>query len=258
MTKIKVLPLIAAGIVLATSSSLFSAPELALTRSTLKEWVELKKLVSEEKSKWRVEKEILNQSIELLTKEIEKLGEQVESMQEEADAAQLERQSLNSEETELKKAAAVIDDVASDIERDLLELVDYFPDSLKKKLKLLTEQMPKTPKAAERLGLSTRIQYVIGILGEIEKFNKQISVEETMQRVGDSDVAVKTMYIGLAVAYYVDGTRTIAGILTPAKGGWVKESRDDLANDIATAIAVYEREETAQFVNLPIKVKNVN
>jgi hypothetical protein len=75
-----------------------------------------------------------------------------------------------------------------------------------------------------------------------------------MQRIGDADVAVKTLYIGLAVAYYVDGTRTEAGILRPAKGGWTKEARNDLALDIATAIAVYEREETAQFVNLPINV----
>lgn len=254
MTKIKVLPLIAAGIVLATSSSLFSAPELAATRSTLKEWVELKKLVSEENSKWRVEKETLNESIDLLTKEIDKLDQQITSMQADADAAQLERQSLNNEEAELKQAAAVVKQIAADLERDVIQLVDQFPDSLKKKLKLLTERIPKTPKAADQLGLSTRLQYVIGILGEIEKFNKQISVEETMQRIGDSDVAVKTIYIGLAVGYYVDGTRSEAGILRPAKGGWVKESRNDLAIDIATAIAVYEREETAQFVNLPVNV----
>ena len=52
----------------------------------------------------------------------------------------------------------------------------------------------------------------------------------------------------------MDGTRTEAGILRPAKGGWQEEARNDLANEIATAIAVYEREETAQFVNLPVSV----
>jgi FtsZ-binding cell division protein ZapB len=254
MTKIKVLPLIAAGIVLATSSSMFAAPELAATRSTLKEWVQLKKLVSEENSKWRVEKETLNESIDLLTKEIDKLDERVQTMQQDADAAQLERQSLNNEEEQLKQAAAVVNEIASDLERDILQLVELFPNSLRDKLKLLTERIPKTPRAADQLGLSTRIQYVIGILGEIEKFNKQISVEETMQRIGDSDVAVKTMYIGLAVGYYVDGTRKEAGILTPARDGWVKESRNELAEDIAMAIAIYEREETAKFVNLPFSV----
>ncbi len=254
MTKIKALPLIAAGIALAASSSLFSAPELAATRSTFKEWVELKKLVSEESSKWRVEKETLNESIDLLSKEIEKLDEQISTMESEADAAQLERQSLNNEESELKQAAAVVKQIAVDLERDILELIEWFPKTLQDKVKLLSERIPKTPKAADTLGLSTRLQFVIGILGEIEKFNKSISVEETMQRIGDADVAVKTLYIGLAVGYYVDGTRSTAGVLRPAKGGWTKEERNDLATDIATAIAVFEREESAQFVNLPVNV----
>lgn len=254
MTKIKVLPLIAAGIALACSSALFSAPELGQTRSTLKQWVELKKLVSEEKSKWTVEKQTLNESIDLLTKEIDKLDQQITSMQDQADSAQRERQSLNNEDDRLKAASAVVGEIATDLESQVIGLVEYFPESLKKKLKLLTERIPKNAKAADTLGLSTRLQYVIGILSEIEKFNKQITVEETMQRIGDSDVAVKTIYIGLAVAYYVDGTRTQAGILRPAKGGWEKERRDELALEISTAIGVYEREETAQFVNLPINV----
>jgi len=254
MTKIKVLSLIAAWIALASAGAQNSAPQLGQTRATLKQWVELKKLISEEESRWTVEKQTLNESIDLLTKEIEKLDEQITSMQEDADAAQLERQSLNNEDDQLRAASAVVKEIASELEAQVLGLVDYFPESLKDKLSLLTERIPKNAKAADALGLSTRLQYVIGILSEIEKFNRQISVEETMQRIGDSDVAVKTIYIGLAVGYYVDGTRTQAGILRPAKGGWEKERRDELAEQIATAIGVYEREETAQFVNLPINV----
>ena len=74
-----------------------------------------------------------------------------------------------------------------------------------------------------------------------------------MQSIGDSEV-LKTAYIGLAVAYYVDGTRTEAGVLRPAKGGWEKEARNDMAEQIAQAIGIYEREETAEFVNLPISL----
>ncbi len=254
MTKIKVLPLIAAGIALASTSALISAPELSQTRGTLKEWVGLKKTISEEESTWVVEKQTLNESIDLLTKEIEKLDQQITEMQEEADAAQLERQSLNNEETELKQASAVVKEVTTDLEAQVLSIVEYLPDSLKDRLQVITQQFPKNARAADQLGLSKRIQFIIGVLTEIEKFNNKISVEETMQRIGESDVAVKTIYIGLAVAYYVDGTRTQAGILTPAKGGWEKERRDELAEDIALAIGTFEREETAQFVSLPINV----
>ncbi|HCR29184.1 MAG TPA: hypothetical protein DIV79_04115 [Opitutae bacterium] len=254
MIKIKALPTIAALLALASSTAVMSAPELGQTRATLKEWVELKKLISEERSSWTVEQQTLNESIDLLTQEIEKLDEQITAMQEDADAAQLERQSLNNEEDELKRASAVVQQVATDLEASVIDLMDYFPQSLQDKLSILTERMPKNAKEADALGLSTRIQYVIGILGEIEKFHNQITVEETMQRIGDSEVAVKTMYIGLAVAYYVDGTRTEAGVLRPAKGGWEKETRNDMAEQIAQAIGIYEREETAEFVDLPISI----
>tara|TARA_B100000519_G_C14234796_1_gene434216 strand:- start:1063 stop:1830 length:768 start_codon:yes stop_codon:yes gene_type:complete len=254
MIKIKALPTIAALLAIAATNAVISAPELGQTRATLKEWVELKKLISEERSTWTVEQQTLNESIDLLTQEIEKLDEQITAMQEDADAAQLERQSLNNEEDELRRASAVVQQVATDLEGAVLDLMEYFPQSLQDKLSLLTERMPKNTKEADALGLSTRIQYVIGILGEIEKFHNQITVEETMQSIGDSEVAVKTMYIGLAVAYYVDGTRTEAGVLRPAKGGWEKEARNDMAEQIAQAIGIYEREETAEFVNLPISL----
>ena len=203
MTTIKVLPIIAAWVALATSVAQGQAPQLGQTRATLKEWVELKKVISEERSSWTVEKQTLNESIDLLTQEIEKLDEQITSMQEEADAAQLERQSLNNEEDELKRASAVVQQVATDLEAAVIGLIDYFPQSLQKKLSILTERMPKNAKQADALGLSTRIQYIIGILGEIEKFNNQITVEETMQTIDGAEVAVKTIYLGLAVGYYV-------------------------------------------------------
>ncbi len=256
MTKIKLLPLIAAGLALASSYAQDSAPELSQTRATLKEWVGLKKDISEEQSTWVVEKQTLTESIDLLTQEIDKLDEQIKSMQADADAAQLERQSLNNEEAELKQASAVVKEVATDLETEVLNIVEYLPASLKEKLEIITQQFPKNTREAEQMGLSKRIQFIIAVLTEIEKFNNQISVEETMQQIGDAQVAVKTIYIGLAVAYYVDGTRTQAGILRPAKGGWEKERRDELAEQIALAIATYAREETAEFVNLPVKALN--
>ena len=190
MIKIKALPTIAALLALAATNTVMSAPELRQTRATLKEWVELK-LISEERSSWTVEQQTLNESIDLLTQEIEKLDEQITAMQEDADAAQLERQSLNNEEDELKRASAVVQQVATDLEAAVLDLMEYFPQSLQDKLSFNRTYAEKRQEA-DALGLSTRIQYVIGILGEIEKFHNQITVEETMQRIGDSEVAVKT------------------------------------------------------------------
>ena len=256
MIKIKAVSLIAAGLALAIPAVVMSAPDLEKTRSNFKEWVEFKKLISEEKNTWRVEKETLNEQIRLLEDEIQKLADKIEETEATADKAQRERAELASQEEELVLASAVVKEAIPDLEASLFELVEYFPASLKDKTKILTERMPKTAKDARGVTLSNRILNVVGLLGEIEKFNNQVSMEKTMQNINGANVEVKTMYLGLTIAYYVDGTKQEAGVLKPAKGGWVKEPRNELAEQIAKAVAIYEKEAgtLAEFVELPLTV----
>ncbi len=246
----------AAGIALATPAALIAqTPALEETRSNLKEWVDLKKLISEERSLWRVEKETLNEQIDLLDSEIQKLKDQIVAKEAEMSEADKERIDLTEEEKTLKQSAAVVEMAMGNIESTILQLMDQFPEALKQKeaVKLLSERIPKDARQARAAGLSSRMQYVVGMLGEIEKFNNQINYDETMQQIGGANVAVKTIYIGLAIGYYVDGTKTEAGILRPGPNGWEKEDRPELAEDIAQAIAIYQREVgEAVFVNLPM------
>lgn len=255
MTKIKVVPLIAAAVAMAGSPALISAPDLAKTRSTLEQWVELRKLISEEKNEWKVEKETLNESIELLQDEIANLKRRIEESKEEATDAERARAELTAEEEELKQATAVVKAIISNLERQTLNLSNLFPASLNNKLKVVTDLIPKDERMAGRLSITMRVQNILAVLQEVEKFNNQITLESEMQQIGGENVAVKTLYVGLGRAYYVDGTRTEAGILKPTSNGWVKEERNDLADKIATAVAIYEGEQLAKFINLPMTIQ---
>jgi len=256
MIKIKAVSLIAAGIALAIPAAVISAPDLEQTRDNFKEWVGLKKMISEEQNVWRVEKETLNEQIRLLQNEIETLSGRIEDTQENADKAERERAALTNQEEELKQASAVVKAVIPELESTLLDIVEYFPQSLKDKVKILTERMPKNVKDARGVSLSNRVLNVVGLLSEIEQFNNRVSMEKTMQNIGGNNVEVKTMYLGLTIAYYVDGTQKEAGILKPAKGGWIKEPHNEMAEQIALAVAIYEKEAgvTADFVELPLTV----
>lgn len=257
MTKNKVVTLIAAGIALAAPAALYAAPDLDGTRSTLKEWVELKKLVSEEESQWRVEKETLNESIELLQKEIEDLGTSIEERQGAANVADQERLDLTEQEESLKQASSVVRDAIGDLERMAVDLVEYLPDSLKGKLKIVTQRIPRNENEARASSLSVRVMNVIGILTEIEKFNSQITIEESIQDINGEKIKVDTIYVGFAAGYYVDGTQSVAGVMAPAKGGWTKTENNELAEAIASAVAMQRREQQPQFVNLPLTIRDV-
>ncbi len=247
----------AAGIALASPVALTAAPELAETRSTLKEWVELKKLVSEEKAKWAVEEQTLNESIDLLVNEIENLKESISKQESSATDAEKARVELTSEEESLKQASAVVKAAIADLEAQTIELVKYFPRSLQEKLTVLTGRIPKNKQQESAATLSVRVMNIIGVLTEVEKFNSQVSIDQEMQDINGAKVKVDTIYIGLAIAYYVDGTKTEAGYMIPAKDGWKKVQDNSLADKVASVIAMQKREAQPAFVELPIEITNV-
>ncbi|MBC2605526.1 DUF3450 family protein [Pelagicoccus albus] len=257
MTKNKVVMLIAAGFALAGAAVLNAAPHLSETRSTLKEWVELKKIISEEKNKWAVEQQTLQESIDLLEDEIEKIEAAIESYEAEATDADKVRDELVNEEEELKQASAIIKSEIVDLEATTLDLVKYLPTNLQEKLSIITQRIPKTKREIDASTLSVRIMNIIGVLTEIEKFNSQLTVVNEIRDIKGERVRVDTLYVGLAVAYYVDGTRSEAGYMIPAKDGWTRFEDNTLANDIADAVAMQKREETVRFVDLPITITDV-
>lgn len=257
MTKNKVVMLIAAGIALAGPAALSAAPALKETRSTLKEWVELKKIVSEEKNKWVVEKQSLNESINLLKDEIEKIEQSILEYEDEASDADKVREDLTRDETELKQASAIVNETIVDLEAEMLDIIKYLPETLQDKVAIPTRRIPKTKREMDAARLTDRILNVIAILTEIEKFNSQVSVVNEIRDIAGERVRVDTLYIGLAAAYYVDGTRSEAGYMVPAKDEWKRFEDNSLANDIADAVAMQKREGTIRFVDLPITITEV-
>ncbi len=248
---------IAAGIALAGATALSAAPDLDQTRSNFKEWVELKKLISEEKNDWAVEKETLQESIDLLEAEIDKLKLAIEKQEEDASAADTERVELTASEDALKAASAIVKDSIGDLEAQTLELVKYLPEALRQKLNVITQQIPRNKREMDASTLSKRIVNVVAIITEIEKFNSQITVFNEIQEIGGESVRVDTLYIGLSVAYYVDGTESEAGYMIPAKDEWTKVQDNSLAKPIADAVAMQKREMPVEFVNLPLQVTEI-
>lgn len=258
MTKNKVVMLIAAGIALAGPAALSAAPELAETRSTLKEWVETKKLISEEENKWLIEKNILQESIDLLKDEIDKIETSIDSYEEQATAADRAREQLTQEDNELRAASQIVKDTIGDLEASVLDIVEYLPPSVQQKLSVVTQRIPKNKREIDASTLSARVMNIIGTLSEIEKFNSQLTVVNEMRDINGETVRVDTLYVGLAIGYYVDGTGSAAGYMLPAKGEWQRFEDLSLAEAISDAVAMNKKELTPNFVNLPFTVTEVN
>jgi hypothetical protein len=232
-------------------------PDLSETRTALGEWVKLRKLISEESSNWKFDQELMKDTVEILTTEMDLLEERILNAEEHTTEADKKREELTEENEILKKASRAVEAIMPDMEAQIRELVKWFPATLNDRIEKLVKRMPAANRAKKtRVGLGERVQNIVGILQEVEKFDRQITLVTELKQLESGEIAqVKTVYIGLGQGYFVDENAKYAGILKPTADGWQAEDRNDLANAIRNVVKIYENEKLAEFAPLPVEIK---
>ena len=251
LIKLAVLPLL-----LASPLSSADGPNLGETRTALQQWVELRKLISEESTNWRVDKELMDDTLNVLAREMELLEERIAAAEENTTVADTKREELTAENEKMKEASRAVEDIMPAMEAQIRKLVTLFPATLNDRIEQLIKRMPTAERArSTRAALGERVQNIVGILQEVEKFDRQITIVTELKPLEQGELAqVKTLYIGLGQAYFVDENARHAGIVRPTADGWKEEMRDDLAPAIRDAVRIYENEKLAEFVPLPVVI----
>jgi cation transport regulator ChaB len=229
--------------------------KFAEARTTLEKWVETRQLISKESAEWQTDKQNMLDRIGLLEKEQQLLTEQIAKAEATATQVDKERQKLVEENEALSVAAAAIRNSLAQLEKRLLSQYKSYPDPLRERIEPLYKRVPTSP-ASARLTLGERMQNIIGILSEVDKFNSAVTVVNEIRKTdAGKEVAVRTMYLGLGAAYYVDKSGTIGGMGAPGDDGWQWTARNDLAPKIARLIYIYENASAAEFIPLPVSIK---
>jgi hypothetical protein len=136
------------------------------------------------------------------------------------------------------------------------------PEPLVERVEPLSQRLPKTAEeaAASKLSLSERYMNVIGVLNDIAKWNREVTVATEVRTMTDgSQVQVAVIYVGLGQAWYAggegkDGKPTVAGTGTSTATGWTWKPANELAADIDKVIAIYKNEQLATLVRLPVQI----
>ncbi len=247
------------GVVIAGSCVIAMAQtspgQLEEIRANIDKWVETRQLLAKTRSEWAADQETLQQSIGLIEKEVKLIDERIAQTQETASQADRDRLVLVDENERLSKASAAVQAVLADLERQTTNLAAGLPLPLQERILPLLKRIPNHPDQS-RLSVSERMQSIVGILSEVDKFNNAISVFPELRRnSAEVEVQVKTLYVGLGAAFFSDKTGEYGGVGTPTATGWEWTPKPEIASDIARAIAIYENTETAQFIKLPVTVK---
>jgi hypothetical protein len=242
----------------ASSHQVWSAGQednLQSTRETLAKWVETQQIISNEKKDWQLGRQILEQRIELIEGEIALLEGKIDEIGESLAQAERERTELLAESGALKSATEDLNDVIGPLENKTLRLLKSLPNPIRDHIRPLSVRIPEDT-AVTKLSLGERFQNIIGILNEINKFNRDITVTSEIRALpGGSTAEVKALYIGLGQAYYVTPSGDAAGVGHPTPDGWEWSPADELAADISRVIAIFQNEEVPAFVPLPVTIE---
>ncbi|QNN23160.1 DUF3450 domain-containing protein [Planctomycetales bacterium ZRK34] len=224
------------------------------TRETLRKWVEIRRVISKEKQDARLGKEILNERILLVQHEIDSLHEKIKEAEKSIAEADKKRQQMIEENDKLKSLSEGLAGNVDALEARCKKLLARLPDPIRERVKPLSQRFPENP-AESKLSMSQRFQNVIGVLNEINKFNREISLTSEVRKLPDgTSTEVTAMYVGIGQGYYVNAKGDIAGVGIASEDGWVWTPANEAGPRIASAIAILKNEQVATFVDLPVTI----
>lgn len=228
---------------------------LQSSRDTVAKWVETQQILAREKKDWQDGKEILERRIELLESEIRALETKVSETRSTLGEADRRRHELVTEGESLRLAAAALAERVGRLEEKARALLSRSPEPLRDRVAPLSQRLP-APGAATVLSLGERYQNVIGVLNEVNKFQRDVTVASEIRTLSDgSRVEVQALYLGLGQGYYVTADGSVAGVGVPSDEGWDWTQTNELAPAVRQAIAILQNESVPAYVPLPVTLR---
>jgi SMC interacting uncharacterized protein involved in chromosome segregation len=224
------------------------------TRDVLDRWVETRRIISEEVREWALGKEILESRVDVVKRDLDTAKERVVETEKSITDADRKRAELVGQSETLKSASAELAATAALLEARVKDLVRRLPDPIREKIRPLSQRLPEDSAKSE-LSIAVRFQNLVGIVNEVNKFAREITMTSEIRKLADgSSAEVTVVYLGISQAYYAGSAGKIAGFGTSGADGWTWTVANDMAPQVSKLIAILKNESPAEFVPLPLKV----
>ncbi len=251
----------AAVLLLAATAALAqtTTEKVDAARPALEKWVEARRTISLEKKDWAIGKEMLGERVALIEREIATLRTKIADAEKSIADADKAKAELAAKNELLKAGAQNLAQRAAGLEAKVKALLAQLPNPIKERIRPLSQRLPEKPEET-KTSLSERFRNVVGMVNEINKFNREITVESEVRKLADgSSAEVVALYIGLGRAYYYNGGKTqgftIGGYGKMTPEGWDWQVANGIAADLARAAGMMKNESPAAFVRVPVKVE---
>lgn len=235
-------------------------------RAIIGQWMQAVDKSQALENQWESERVVLQDSIVGLKGMVEQAEVEVlevENRLAEADESSLEKLK---QQDDYDAAREVLRKGLPLVEAEVAKVVPLFPkfylgaEKGSPKLRPAIEDLDKhraaEPDEKEKISLNGRLQPVVQILTEAERFNSKLWTVTHPLRVGEVDKQMNVLYFGLSLAYAVDDAGTIALRGKSSATGWHFEplSGEGVAGEVLTLYKAADSSGESQMVNLPLSV----
>jgi Skp family chaperone for outer membrane proteins len=246
---------IATAVLLCAGVSAHAQAPLSEKRDVVKQWIETRQTLARVQAAWAEERDLLQQSIATFEREIKAVDDTLAKTGDTRSETSKKKEAADADIRQMDDALAKTKGLVAALEGRLTALLKALPEPVAAKIQPFVNRIPKDPNDT-KASLPERVQNLVGILNEVDKFNAAVTVESEIRKNPEgAEIQVRTLYLGLAQAYFTDTEGSYAGYGVPTADGWKWTENKELSPQIRKAIAVYESTAPVQFVELPVKVQ---
>ena len=234
-------------------------------RATLEQWMETVDKSQDLETQWEVERGVLRDSVTGLKGMLEQAAIEIAAVEERIATADEESQEKLKEQAEYTEAREVLRKGLDPVESEVEKIVPLFPafyvggedgsTKLKGSIEKLAKHRREEPDAKEKIGLNSRIQPLVQILTEAERFHSKLWAVTHPLEVNGTDKQMNVIYFGLSVAYAVDeaGTVALEG-RSSLPDGWTFTplTGEGVAEKVRILFKAADGSGESQMVNLPL------
>lgn len=224
-------------------------------RAALEQWVETRSVIDRETRDWTTGKALLQDRIGVVQREVTAMRQRIAEAKQNTVEADRKKAELVAENERLVAAAGGLAADIAGLETRARKLLARLPDPLREKLKAIAARLPgegQTTKAT----LGERFLTVVGVLNEVDKFQREITVASEVRTLGDGTRAeVTAVYVGIAFGCYVTQNGKAAGVGLAGADAFTWTPADAEAPAIQKIVAILKNEQPAAFVPVSVKVQ---
>lgn len=233
-----------------------NAADLSQIDRLTEQWLNTERQASSLQSDWRAQQPLLEQRLALLQAEKEQLQAMMAESRDSQSDVTTRRAALLQNQAQLEQGQIHLERGLQSLALRLDALMAQVPPPLKNTLRQERYPLNQTPtQVNETPNTSVQLQAALAKLSRLGDFNQRITVHQSpLVRPDGSAVLVKQLYLGLGMAWFVSNDGQYAGWGQVREGHWYWRFDDRAVNasSVLRAIAVFEKQQQAQWVRLPI------